>query len=172
MGFKVFYGDATRIDILKSAGAAEAKILIAAIDSPDINFDLVEKTKNTFPDLTVMVRAKSRLDAYELLDMGIKDVYRESLDTSVRLGVDVLVKLGVRKYSAVRASQNFIKYDETAMRELARHRHDQSDYIFTTREQIQIQEQMLNKDIEVNPNINDHAWDSDLFEEKSDTGKN
>jgi CPA2 family monovalent cation:H+ antiporter-2 len=172
MGFKVFYGDATRIDILKSAGAAEAKILIAAIDSPEINFDLVEKTKKIFPDLTVMVRAKSRLDAYELLDMGINDVYRESLDTSLRLGVDVLTKLGFRKYSAVRASQNFIKYDETALRELARHRHDQSDYIFTTREQIQIQEQMLNKDREVNPNINDHAWDSDSFEEKSDSSNN
>ena len=119
-----------------------------------------------------MVRAKSRLDAYGLLDMGIKDVYRESLDTSVRLGVDDLVKLGFRKYSAVRASQNFIKYDEASLRELARHRHDQSDYIFTTREQIQIQEQMLTKDREVNPNINDHAWDSDLFEEKSNTGKN
>jgi len=51
------------------------------------------------------------------------------VDTSVRLGVDVLVKLGVRKYSAVRASQNFIKYDEAASRELARHRYDQSDYI-------------------------------------------
>ena len=172
MGFKVFYGDATRIDILKSAGAGEARILIAAIDSPDINFDLVEKTKRVFPNLTVMVRAKSRLDAYELIDMGINDVYRESLDTSVRLGIDVLVKLGVRKHSALRASQNFIKYDEAALRELARHRHDKSDYIFTIREQIQIQEQMLNKDREINPNINDHAWDSDLFEEKSDSRKN
>jgi CPA2 family monovalent cation:H+ antiporter-2 len=172
MGFKVFYGDATRVDILKSAGAGEARILIAAIDSPEINFDLVEKTKKIFPNLTVMVRAKSRLDAYELLDMGINDVYRESLDTSLRLGVDVLTKLGFRKYSAVRASQNFIKYDEAALRELARHRHDQSDYIFTTREQIQIQEQMLNKDREVNPNINDHAWDSDSFEEKSDSSNN
>lgn len=172
MGFKVFYGDATRIDILKSAGAADAKIFIAAIDSPEINFDLVEKIKKVFPHLNLMVRAKSRLDAYELIDMGINDVYRESLDTSVRMGVDVLVKLGFRKYSALRASQNFIKYDEEAVRELARHRHDQSDYIFTTREQIQIQEQMLNKDRESIPNINDHAWDRNLFEEKSNSGEN
>jgi monovalent cation:H+ antiporter-2, CPA2 family len=167
MGFKVFYGDATRIDILKSAGAGDARILIAAIDSPEINFDLVEKTKKTFPNLTVMVRARNRLDAYELLDMGVNDVYRESLDTSVRLGIDVLVKLGVRKYSATRAGQNFIKYDETALRELAVHRHDQSTYIFNTREQIQIQEQLLTRDREVNPNINDQAWDTDLFEENS-----
>ena len=171
MGFKVFYGDATRIDILKSAGAGDARILIAAIDSPEINFDLIEKTKNTFPNLTVMVRAKSRIDAYELLDMGISDVYRESLDTSVRLGVDVLVKLGVRKYSATRAGQSFIKYDEAALRELAKHRHDQSTYIFNAREQIQIQEQMLTRDREVNPNVNDHAWDNDLLKEEYNGGK-
>ena len=171
MGFKVFYGDATRVDILKSAGAGDARVLIAAIDSPEINFDLVEKIKASFPNLKVMVRAKNRQDAYELFDMGINDVYRESLDTSVRLGVDVLVHLGVRKYTATRAAQNFIKYDEAALKELARHRHDQSAYIFNTREQIQIQEQLLTKDREGNAHANDHAWDSNLFEDQSNLPK-
>ena len=166
MGFKVFYGDATRIDILKSAGADEAIILIAAIDSPETNYDLVEKTKKLFPNLTIMVRAKSRLDAYELIDMGVKDIYRESLDTSVRLGIDVLIKLGIRKYSATRAGQNFIKYDEAALYKLSQHRHDQDTYIFNTREQIQLQEQLLTNDREVNPTLNDHAWDSDLVVNK------
>ena len=166
MGFKVFYGDATRVDILKSAGADEARILIAAIDSPETNYDLVEKTKKLFPRLTIMVRARSRLDAYELIDMGVKDIYRESLDTSVRLGIDVLIKLGIRKYSATRAGHNFIKYDEAAMPQLARHRHDQDTYIFNTREQIQLQEQLLTNDREVNPTLNDHAWDSDLVVNK------
>ena len=166
MGFKVFYGDATRIDILKSAGADEARVLIAAIDSPETNYDLVEKTKKLFPHLTIMVRARSRLDAYELIDIGVKDIYRESLDTSVRLGIDVLIKLGVRKYSATRAGQNFIKYDEAAMYQLAPHRHDQDTYIFNTREQIQLQEQLLTNDREVNPTLNDHAWDSDLVVNK------
>jgi CPA2 family monovalent cation:H+ antiporter-2 len=166
MGFKVFYGDATRIDILKSAGADEARVLIAAIDSPETNYDLVEKTKKLFPHLTIMVRARSRLDAYELIDIGVKDIYRESLDTSVRLGIDVLIKLGVRKYSATRAGQNFIKYDEAAMYQLAPHRHDQDTYILNTREQIQLQEQLLTNDREVNPTLNDHAWDSDLVVNK------
>jgi len=166
MGFKVFYGDATRIDILKSAGADEARVLIAAIDSPEDNYDLAEKTKKLFPHLTIMVRARSRLDAYELIDMGVKDIYRESLDTSVRLGIDVLIKLGIRKYSATRAGQNFIKYDEAAMYQLAPHRHDQDTYIFNTREQIQLQEQLLTNDREVNPTLNDHAWDSDLVVNK------
>ena len=159
MGFTVFYGDATRLDILKSAGADRAKILIAAIDSPEINFDLIEKTRKEFPRLAVMVRARSRLDAYDLLDMGIENIYRESLDTSVRLGVDVLMKLGFRKYSATRAGQNFIKYDEAALFTLAAHRHDQEAYLFNTREQIALQEQLLANDREVFPNVHDDAWD-------------
>ena len=163
MGFKVFYGDATRIDILKAAGADQARILIAAIGSPDINFDLVEKTRQLFPNLTIMVRAASRPDAYDYIDMGIENIYRESLDTSVRLGVDVLVKLGYRRYSATRAGQNFIKYDEEALRKLAPHRHDESTYIYNSREQIQMQEQLLTSDREINPTLNDHAWDSDMF---------
>lgn len=166
MGFKVFYGDATRVDILKSAGAEQAKILIAAIDSPEANHDLVDKIKKLFPHLTVMVRAKSRIDAYELIDEGMKNIYRESLDTSVRLGIDVLIALGFRKYSATRAGQNFIKYDEAALHKLAQHRHQQEAYIFTAREQIEIQEQLLANDREVNPTLYDHAWDSDLFLEK------
>jgi CPA2 family monovalent cation:H+ antiporter-2 len=163
MGFKVFYGDATRIDILQAAGADRAKILVAAIGSPPINHDLIEKAQKLFPHLTIMARAENRYDAYELMDMGIKDIYRESLDTSVRVGIDCLVKLGFRRYSATRAGQNFLRYDEAAMHKLASHRHDESAYIFTTREQIQLQEQLLTNDREANPTLNDHAWDSDLF---------
>ena len=163
MGFKVFYGDATRIDILKTAGADRAKILIAAIGSPAINRDLVEKAQKLFPHLTIMARAENRYDAYELMDMGIGNIYRESLDTSVRLGIDCLVKLGFRRYSATRAGQNFLRYDEAAMHKLAPHRHDESAYIFTAREQIQLQEELLTNDREANPTLNDHAWDSDLF---------
>ena len=166
MGFKVFYGDATRVDILRSAGADEAKILVTAVDSPEITLDLVEKTQKLFPYLTIMVRAKNRFDAYDLIDLGVNNVYRESLDTSVRLGIDVLIKLGYRKYSATRAGLNFVKYDEAALRKLLKHRHDKSTYIFHAREQIELQEQLLATDREVNPTLTDHAWDSDLFVDK------
>jgi monovalent cation:H+ antiporter-2, CPA2 family len=171
MGCKVFYGDATRLDILKSAGAEEAKVLIAAIDSPETNFYLVERIKREFPNLEIMVRAKRRSDAYDLIDAGMENIYRESLDTCVRLGVDTLVKLGFRKHTAVRAGQSFIKYDEAALKKLAAHRHDQESYIFTAREQIEIQEQLLENDREVNPTLYDHAWDSELFNEHMSSGE-
>lgn len=160
MGFKVFYGDATRLDILKSAGADEAKLLVAAIDSPEINFDLIDRVRREFPNMEVMVRAKSRLDAYELLDAGVENIYRESLDTSVRLGVDALVKLGFRRHTALKAGQTFLKYDEESLKQLAAHRHDQETYLFKSREHIEFQEQLLAKDRDAALHVHDDAWDS------------
>jgi monovalent cation:H+ antiporter-2, CPA2 family len=162
MGLQVFYGDATRVDILKAAGADQARILVAAIGSPDLNRDLIEKARKLFPHLTIMGRAEGRRQAYDLIEEGLNHIYREALDTSVRMGVDVLVKLGFRRYSATRAGQNFIRYDEAALRRLAPHRHDETSYIYNAREQIQIQEKLLTADREINPTLNDHAWDSEL----------
>jgi len=70
--------------------------------------------------------------------------------------------LGYRRYAATRAGQNFLKYDEAALLELAPHRSDEKSYIYNAREQITLQEQLLANDREVNPTINDHAWESDL----------
>jgi CPA2 family monovalent cation:H+ antiporter-2 len=163
MGFKVFYGDSTRFDILKSAGAEEAKILIAAISDPSTHHELIDRLQKHFPDLKLMVRVKDRAEAYDLIDLGLGDVYRESLDTSVRLGVDVLIKLGHRRYSATRAGQNFLKNDEAALTKLAPHRHDEKSYIFNAREQIRLQEQLLADDRNANPALNDHAWENDRY---------
>jgi CPA2 family monovalent cation:H+ antiporter-2 len=147
MGCKVFYGDATRVDILKSAGADQARILVAAIGSPEINSDLIEKTGKLFPHLTIMARAENNQDAYHLMDMGVSHIYRETLDTAVRLGVDALVELGFRRYSATRSGQNFIRYDEETLLRLAPHSHDKDTYIDHFREEIRNQEEMLSSDL-------------------------
>jgi CPA2 family monovalent cation:H+ antiporter-2 len=160
MGFKVFYGDATRLDILHSAGAGSARILFIAIDSPSTVNKLVETVTKHFPNLQIMACAGSNLDAHELLDLGVNHIYRGFLDTSVRAGVDVLASLGHRRFSATRAGQNFIKHDEAAMHHLAPHRHDKSDYISNAKEQIRLQEQLLAGDRASIHNQNDHAWDS------------
>ena len=160
MGFKVFYGDATRLDILHSAGAGSARILFIAIDSPSTVSHLVKTVKKHFPKLQIMARAGNNLDAHELFDLGVNHTYRGFLDTSVRAGVDVLASLGYRRYSATRAGQNFMKYDEAAMRHLAPHRHDTSDYISNAKEEIRLQEQLLASDLASIHNLNDQAWDS------------
>lgn len=160
MGFKVFYGDATRLDILHSAGAGSARILVIAIDSPSTVSQLVTTAKKHFPRLKIMARAASNLDAHELLDLGVEQIYRDFLDTSIRAGVDVLASLGHRRFSATRAGQDFMKYDAAAMLQLAPHRHDKTSYISNAREQIRLQEQLLASDRAVNHAQNDHAWDT------------
>jgi len=160
MGFKVFYGDATRLDILHSAGAASARILVVAIDDPPISYALADTVRKNFPHLAVIARARNNPDAYELLDLGLQHIYRDCLDTALRAAVDVLVLLGLRRFSATRAAQNFIKYDEAALQKLAPHRHDEKTYISNSKEQILMQEQLLAYDRQIDHSLYDHAWDS------------
>lgn len=165
MGFKVYYGDATRLDLLKSAGADDAKILIAAIDSPETNMELVTTARKYFPDLKLMVRAKSRMDAYDLMDIGLQDIYRESLHSSVKMAVDALTSLGHRSYTVTRQGQKFLQYDEAALIRMAELRHDQKQYILQARENFRMQEELLSQDLRQNLSEYDHAWDSEEIRE-------
>jgi len=161
MGFKVYYGDATRLELLKAAGAEDAKIFIAAIDNPEVNLSVVEILRKHFPHLNILTRARNRVDAYELIDHGVDKIYRETLYTAVHLGVDALTQLGHRKYSATRQGQRFIKYDEAAIRKLAAKRHDKMAYLATVKDEIEMQEQLLKSDMLINFSASDHAWDSE-----------
>jgi CPA2 family monovalent cation:H+ antiporter-2 len=161
MGFKVYYGDASRLELLKAAGAENAKIFIAAIDNPEVNLSVVELLRKHFPHLNILTRARNRVDAYELIDHGVDKIYRETLYTAVHLGVDALTQLGHRKYSATRQGQRFISYDEAAIRKLAAKRHDKMAYLATVKDELEMQEQLLKNDLHINFSASDHAWDSE-----------
>jgi CPA2 family monovalent cation:H+ antiporter-2 len=164
MGFDVYYGDATRVDLLESAGAAKAHILISTIGDPEKNLELSDTLKKHFPHLKLFVRAVNRIDAYELFDHQVPHVYRESLHTSVYMGVDVLSALGHRRYTARRKADDFIKYDEEAMHRLAGERHDQKGYVASVRDEIAMQEKLLNADGKFADQAADHAWDKSVRE--------
>jgi len=165
MGFKVYYGDATRLDLLKSAGADEAELFIAAIDSPDTNIQIINELHKHYPKLKILSRARNRMDAYELLDLNVRNVYRETLYTAVHMGVDALTQLGFRRYSATRLGQKFIMYDEAALKKLAAVRKDMKGYILSVREEIAMQEELLQNDIHQNITATDHSWDSEFLRE-------
>lgn len=167
MGFTVYYGDATRLELLKAAGCEHAKLFIAAIDNPRVNLEVVEKIKKHFPNLKVLARARNRSDAFELLDMGVKDFYRENMYSAVHLGVDALVELGHRKYTATRQGQRFMKYDEQSIAKLAEKRHDKKAFLMTAIEELELQEQLLKNDLYAQLGAQDHAWESaDLKKEQ------
>lgn len=161
MGFKVFYGDATRLDILHAAGAEKAKILISALNSEETNRKLIEVCQEYYPNLQLMIRAKNRYDAYEFLEMGIENIYREHLDTSIRMGEDALKKLGFRAYTVHRLAAQFKKYDEDALKVLVKYKNDQNEYISKIKKQIEQQESMISGELSRKFSLNDHAWDSE-----------
>jgi voltage-gated potassium channel Kch len=116
-GARVYYGDATRIDLLRSAGAADAKLLVIAIDNHEKALLLVEEVKKHFPHLTILARASGRNQAFDFLDHGVDHVYRELFDSSLRMGTTALQLLGMRAYQAHRTARSFRRHDEQAVRE-------------------------------------------------------
>ena len=161
MGFEVYYGDATRMELLESAGIAEAKILISAIDNSDNVIHLTKMVKEKYPNVKLMLRAKNRYDAYDLLNMGVEDVYRESLETSVKMAGDALNHLGFRKYTIYRQAQKFIQYDEEGLRRLADRPKTEEEYIFKAKKEIKQQEKQLEEDLKRGIIEFDNHWDSE-----------
>lgn len=149
MGFEVFYGDVTRIDLLESAGIAEADFLICAIDNPNVTVGLMKKIKEKYPNVKLMVRAKNRYDAYELHNMGIEHIYRESLDTSVKLASDVLLFMGFDKDATDGQIKKFIKLDVESLKILATTTKNEKEYIFRAKEEIAQQEKLLLEDLKI-----------------------
>jgi CPA2 family monovalent cation:H+ antiporter-2 len=170
MGFKVFYGDASRYDLLHTAGAAEAKLIIIALEPPEKRLAMIETIKKHFPGLRMYVRAENRFDAYDLMNAGMLHVYRETMDTSLRMGIDVLKNLGVRSYTAKRAAKTFFKKDEANLRKLASIK-DEEEYINTAREYIEELETILDNERKENMLGNDMGWDEEslIDEAKSKT---
>lgn len=166
MGFKVYFGDGTRVDLLESAGAEEAKILVSAIDSTEHSKRIIKICQEHFPNLEVLLRARNRFDAYELMEMGIRNIYREHLDTSIRMGVDVLTKLGFRAYTVNRLAHQFREYDEEALRVLVNYKNNKNEYISKVKKEIEIQEAMLGGELSKKFSLNDHAWDSDQMKDQ------
>ncbi len=146
IGIPVFYGDAARTDLLEIAGAAHAKILVVALKSSETTARIVEAARRDYPHLKIFLRAHSRLEAYEYLDLGEDRIYRETLDSSMSMGTDVLRELGFPAYSATRAAKLYRKNDEAAVRKMAQHRHDRAAYIDAARESVNALDELMRTD--------------------------
>ncbi|KEY18608.1 cation:proton antiporter domain-containing protein [Kaistella antarctica] len=119
-GFKVYFGDAAKPGILRSAGAENADLLILCLDSPEKNKFIMEYAREHFPQMKIFVRAKNRLDAYDFINNGVENIYRETLGTAVNMAVDILQATGMRAYAARRLGQRFMVIDKAMTRKLAK----------------------------------------------------
>jgi monovalent cation:proton antiporter-2 (CPA2) family protein len=172
LGFEVFYGDASRRDLLAAAGAEKAKLIVLAIDDHAKILEMVETIKKHFPQLTIMTRAHGRTEAYELIEAGVGHVYRDTFDTSLRMGIDALRLLGQRAFHANRSAKMFRKHDEESVRDLAQMRHDKKAYLTEARQRIKDLEQTLLSELDDEGRDVDVGWDTDsLRSEYGETPK-
>lgn len=164
MGFKVYYGDCTRFEILKAAGAEDAKFIICTINDEAGSHTLAEVVQKHFPQAQLFVRTKHRYHTYDLMEKGVTKTYRETLHTSVFMGVDVLKSMGYRSYTATRKAQEFLKYDEAAIKRLSEVWKEKDNYILSVKEEMELQEKLLKDDKRfLSELFDDNAWDRDIL---------
>jgi monovalent cation:proton antiporter-2 (CPA2) family protein len=157
--WKVFYGDASRIDLLHAAGAAQARLLVVAIDDREKILDIVNLAHKHFPHLRILARAIDRRHAYELIRKGVEVVQRETFSSALDMGVEALKLLGVRSYRAHRAARTFKHHDEAAMYEIAMTEGDDTAIRARSRQLARDLEQLLQSDDRELPRDGDPAWD-------------
>jgi len=148
-GLKVFYGDATRPDLLHAAGIAEAKLLVIAIDDKEGATELTRYVTQNHPDVHIVARAQDRNHVYDLYAAGCRDIIRDTFDSALRSGRSALEALGVHPFDAELKARDFQDRDRRAIRELAAvydpdiELHRNAAYVARTRELMAEQEAML-----------------------------
>lgn len=166
LGLKVYYGDASRHDLLEAAGAARARLLVVALDTPERTLEVIRTAKRHFPGLRILARAFDWADAHDLLEAGVEQVYREGLDAALRLGADALHALGFRAYQAHRAARKFLRHDEESLRHLTgERRKDRRVYLSAARRRIEELEQALARDLADRGVARDAGWDPESLRE-------
>lgn len=114
--FKGYYGDATRLDVLRSAGIDKAKLLIIAVDEVQASVDIARMVKEEYPEVTIYARARNRQHAHELNKLGVAYFKRETFDSSLEMAQAIMVWLGNSPDDIAAKAEQFRTYDEKSLR--------------------------------------------------------
>ncbi|MEQ4530108.1 MAG: glutathione-regulated potassium-efflux system protein KefB [Mixta sp.] len=117
-GYKVYYGDATELELLRAAGAASAQSIVITCNDPQDTMTIVHLCQHHFPHLQILARARGRVEAHELLQAGVTQFSRETFSSALELGRKTLMTLGMHPHQAHRAQQHFRRLDMRMLREL------------------------------------------------------
>jgi glutathione-regulated potassium-efflux system ancillary protein KefC len=127
-GFKVFYGDATRMDLLDAAGAAQARALVIAIDGIEDSLKLAAAARREYPDLPILARARNLTHYYQLMDLGVTVIERETFESALMMGRRVLEQLGFGNFLARQAAMRFRELNLRSVQEAYPYYKDRERY--------------------------------------------
>jgi glutathione-regulated potassium-efflux system ancillary protein KefC len=159
-GFKVFYGDATRADLLRAAGAARARAVVVAIDDIEDSLALVETVRRDYPGLPIFARARNVTHCYQLMDRGVSVIERETFESAIKLGRSVLTAgLGHSAYRTRQAANKFRKYNLQSLMAVYPYYKDRETYASMAKRAREELETMIARDRRAVEDESAHDWD-------------
>ena len=147
-GSKVFYGDAANAELLRSAGAENARLLVIAIDDREKAVNMINIARRYFPEIKVLARAFDRTHAYELIHAGADFITRETFGSALAMGEEALKLLGQSDERAKRLTLKFDKHDTEGMHKLSEVWGDDHEYGLRIRQNLEDLEHVLQADME------------------------
>ena len=157
-GLKVFFGDATRLDLLEAAGATKAAVLINAIDDIEANLRLTELAQTHFPHLQLIVRARDADHYYQLRQRGVEHVQRETFESSLLVGRQALECLGLDPYEAREKADTFRRHNLAMLEETLPYHEDEKVRIATLRRARETLTEAINNDREKLSMVHTVGW--------------
>ena len=158
-GFKVFYGDATRIDLLQAAGAAKARALVLAIDDIEDSLALADALRENFPDLPILARARNVTHYYQLMDRGVTIIERETFESALQLGRRALCHLGYGAYRAREATLKFREHNKASVDAVYPFYKDREQYVSMAKRARDELNEMFARDLKRVEKESEQGWD-------------
>jgi len=145
-GNRVYYGDVSRLDLLRAAGAATARVLVLAIDDVEASLRTAQLVREQFPQLKVYARARNRQHAFSLMDIGVDVIVRETYASSLEMAGRVLEALGSTPATARETVRRFREHDEATLAAQYAVKEDENKFLATTREAAEQLEKLFEAD--------------------------
>jgi glutathione-regulated potassium-efflux system ancillary protein KefC/glutathione-regulated potassium-efflux system protein KefB len=147
-GNKVYYGDASRLELLRAAGAQSAQLLVLAVDDVEVSVRIAILVREQFPHLKVFGRARNRQHAFALMDAGVSEVIRETYAASLEMAASVLEALGESPATVREAVRRFRQHDEQTLEAQYRVKEDEEKFLATSLAAAQQLEKLFEADRE------------------------
>jgi monovalent cation:proton antiporter-2 (CPA2) family protein len=133
-GSKIYYGDASRLELLHAARAGDAKLFVLAIDDVEASVKTAAVVRRHFPDLPIIARARNRVHHFRLRDLGVRSIFRETFPASLDMSRLALLRLGMGSAATERAVSLFRQFDEDMLAAQYEVHHDEAQLIQTSKE--------------------------------------
>jgi voltage-gated potassium channel Kch len=167
-GFKVYYGDASRGDLLKAAGGKNASVIVVAVSDKQKSLRIIDQVERNYPNLKVLARAMDMDHTYDLIRRKVDEFDSDTFESSLQLGMKVLTSLGYQKYRAYRLGRIFRRHNHEVIRDLCKHHgEDEIKYLSEAKKHALEVEEILRAEQEDTSYQDDHSWDDTPRREES-----